>query len=65
MPSVSATDIFFDHVNFAYGEETVLDGVSFTAKTGQITALVRPSGSGKSTRGRLMEAWLKILYRKY
>ena len=47
------TDISFDHVSFAYGEETVLDGVSFTAKTGQITALVGPSGSGKSTISKL------------
>ncbi len=50
---IKNTDIFFDHVNFAYGEETVLDGVSFTAKTGQITALVGPSGSGKSTISKL------------
>ena len=50
---IKNTDISFDHVNFAYGEETVLDGVSFTAKTGQITALVGPSGSGKSTISKL------------
>ena len=50
---IKNTDISFDHVSFAYGEETVLDGVSFTAKTGQITALVGPSGSGKSTISKL------------
>ena len=46
-------DISFDNVSFAYGEENVLDEVSFTAKTGQITALVGPSGSGKSTISKL------------
>jgi len=39
----------FDQVSFTYGENTVLDDVSFTLERGQITALVGPSGSGKST----------------
>lgn len=46
-------DISFDHVSFAYNEEDVLHDVSFTAKQGQITALVGPSGCGKSTLCRL------------
>ena len=46
-------DISFDNVSFAYGEENVINEVSFTAKTGQITALVGPSGSGKSTISKL------------
>ena len=46
-------DIVFDHVHFAYGHQEVLTDVSFTAKQGQITALVGPSGSGKSTCARL------------
>jgi len=46
-------DISFDNVSFAYGEENVLNEVSFTVKTGQITALVGPSGSGKSTISKL------------
>lgn len=47
-------DIVFDHVNFAYNTgETVLQDVSFTAKQGDVTALVGPSGSGKSTAARL------------
>ena len=50
---IENTDISFDNVSFAYGEEPVLDGVDFTAKTGEITALVGPSGSGKSTISKL------------
>ena len=47
-------DIVFDHVGFAYdGGETVLRDVSFTAKQGEVTALVGPSGGGKTTVSRL------------
>lgn len=60
-------DIVFDSVSFAYkaksahGEKniqeedpsSVLNNVSFTAKEGEVTALVGPSGSGKSTCARL------------
>ena len=47
-------DMVFDHVGFAYNSgETVLKDVSFTAKQGQVTALVGPSGGGKTTVSRL------------
>ena len=47
-------NITFDHVGFAYKSgETVLSDVSFTAKQGEVTALVGPSGGGKTTVSRL------------
>mgnify|MGYP005799389235 FL=1 len=47
-------DVVFDHVGFAYNSgETVLKDVSFTAKQGEVTALVGPSGGGKTTVSRL------------
>ena len=47
-------DINFDNVSFSYNNnEKVLDNVSFTAKQGEITALVGPSGGGKTTVSRL------------
>ena len=47
-------DITFDHVGFAYKSgETVLSDVSFTARQGEVTALVGPSGGGKTTVSRL------------
>lgn len=56
----SGHDVVFDHVAFSYGAgddgragEKVLTDVSFTAKEGEVTALVGPSGSGKSTVSRL------------
>lgn len=47
-------DVVFEDVGFAYADgEDVLDGVSFTAREGQVTALVGASGSGKSTAVKL------------
>ncbi len=47
--NVTDARIEFRDVHFAYGDESVLSGVNFTAEGGQTTALVGPSGAGKST----------------
>lgn len=47
-------DIVFEHVDFAYETgKQVLRDVSFTAKQGEVTALIGPSGSGKTTLAKL------------
>ena len=46
---VAPGDIVFDDVHVAFGETRALNGLSFTAKAGQTTALVGASGAGKST----------------
>jgi ATP-binding cassette subfamily B protein len=54
-------DIVFKNVRFAYDtSETVLDDVSFTAKQGEVTALIGPSGSGKTTISRLASRFWDI-----
>ena len=54
-------DICFDHVGFAYNSgETVLKDVSFTARQGEVTALVGPSGGGKTTVSRLASRFWDI-----
>ena len=52
--AVNGGDIEFQDVTFSYQDgKQILDGVSFTAKQGEVTALVGPSGSGKTTVSRL------------
>lgn len=53
-PMDGGYDIAFEHVSFAYEDrKQVLTDVSFTARQGEITALIGPSGGGKSTAARL------------
>jgi len=47
--ATSAPRIEFDGVTFSYGDNPVLDDVSFVLEPGSTTAIVGPSGSGKST----------------
>lgn len=52
--SPNGYDIEFRNVGFSYNDdETVLENVSFTAKQGEVTALIGPSGGGKSTAAKL------------
>lgn len=54
-------DIAFDHVSFAYEPgKPVLKDVTFTAKQGQVTALVGPSGGGKSTVANLAAGFYDV-----
>lgn len=46
-------DIEFKDVHFGYDDYSVISGVSFTAKQGEITALIGSSGSGKTTLTKL------------
>ncbi|MBR8730878.1 putative multidrug export ATP-binding/permease protein [Porphyromonas levii] len=46
-------NIDFKDVVFGYEDYTVINGVSFTAKQGEVTALIGPSGSGKTTLTKL------------
>lgn len=46
-------DIEFRDVHFGYDDYSVINGVSFTAKQGEVTALIGESGSGKSTLAKL------------
>ena len=54
-------DIVFSNVGFSYdSQETVLRDVSFTAKQGEVTALIGPSGGGKTTVSRLASRFWDI-----
>lgn len=51
---IESFDIAVSDLSFAYGDHTVLQNISLTAKQGEVTALVGPSGSGKTTMIRLL-----------
>ena len=54
-------DIEFSHVGFSYDtQDVVLKDVSFTAKQGEVTALIGPSGGGKTTVSRLASRFWDI-----
>ncbi|MFR6446808.1 MAG: ABC transporter ATP-binding protein [Ruminococcus sp.] len=56
-------DIAFENVSFSYtgnADEKALEDVSFTAKQGQITAIVGPSGGGKSTIANLISRFWDV-----
>ncbi len=55
-PPLAATDgaVEYDDVTFGYGEDSVLDDVSFTVDGGDTVALVGPTGAGKSTVMKLL-----------
>ena len=47
-------EIYFDHIEFAYGEKAVLRGIDLRIQPGQLVALVGASGSGKTTLSNLL-----------
>ena len=49
-----AAVVRLEHVDFSYGEETVLQDVSLSVQQGQTVAVVGPSGGGKSTLLKLL-----------
>ena len=56
LPAPGAPEIRFENVSFAYPDRPVLNGLSFTAEAGKVTALVGGSGAGKSTVFQLISA---------
>jgi subfamily B ATP-binding cassette protein MsbA len=58
-PGSGAPEIRFENVSFSYPDRPVLDGLSFTAEAGKVTALVGSSGAGKSTVFQLISALIE------
>lgn len=59
-PALTGSEVEFDRVRFAYDGREVLHEVSFTARSGQVTALVGPSGAGKTTIARLVPRFADV-----
>jgi ATP-binding cassette, subfamily B, bacterial MsbA len=58
-PDAGAPEIRFEDVRFDYPDRPVLDGLSFTAEAGKVTAFVGSSGAGKSTVFQLISALIE------
>jgi ATP-binding cassette, subfamily B, bacterial MsbA len=58
-PAPGAPEIRFEDVHFAYPDRPVLNGLTFTAEAGRVTALVGSSGAGKSTVFQLISALIE------
>lgn len=58
-PPAGAPEIRFENVSFAYPDRPVLDGLTFTAEAGKVTALVGSSGAGKSTVFQMIAALIE------
>ncbi len=56
LPPPGPPEVRFEGVSFAYPDRPVLDGLSFTAPAGRVTALVGSSGAGKTTVFQLISA---------
>ncbi|HEU0037694.1 MAG TPA: ABC transporter ATP-binding protein [Verrucomicrobiae bacterium] len=52
--NATGADVCFEHLEFAYGEKTILQDVNLRVKAGQLFALVGASGSGKTTLTNLL-----------
>ncbi len=53
-------EVRFDGVSFAYDDEKVLDDFSFTARPGEVVALVGSSGAGKTTVAGLLNRFYDV-----
>ncbi len=58
-PAPGAPEVRFENVSFTYPDRPVLDGLTFTAAAGKVTALVGSSGAGKSTVFQLISALIE------
>ena len=56
LPPPGAPEIRFEEIVFGYPDRPVLNGLSFTAEAGRVTALVGSSGAGKTTVFQLISA---------
>ena len=59
LPAVGAPEVRFENVRFDYPDRPVLNGLSFTAEAGKVTALVGSSGAGKTTVFQLIAALIE------